>query len=48
MIYVIVVFVTVLCQHRSVIKHAINKTKMRPGSKIELYLMIAIMLFKIL
>jgi len=34
-------------EHRSVIKHANNKTKMRPGDKIEHYHMIA-MLYKIL
>jgi len=45
MVDVIVVFITVLYKHRSVIKHAIDK--MRPGPKIEHYHMIA-MLFKIL
>ena len=42
----IIVVDTALYKHRSVIKHAINKTKMRPGPKIEHYHMIA-MLFKI-
>jgi len=46
MINDIVVFVTTLYEHRSIIKHAIDKTKMWPGSKIEHYQVIA-MLFRI-
>jgi len=42
-----IVFITALYEHRSVIKHAVDNTKMRPGPKIEYYHMIA-MLFKIL
>jgi len=42
-----VVFVAELYEHRSVIKDAIDKTKMRPGPKIEHFHIIA-MLFKIL
>jgi len=42
-----VVFITALREHRSIIKHTINKTKMRPGPKIEHCHMIA-KLFKIL
>jgi len=45
--YVVVVFITALYEHSSVLKHAIDKTKMRPGPKIEQYHMIA-MLFKTL
>ena len=40
-----VVFVAELYEHRSVIKDAIDKTKMRPGPKIEHFHIIA-MLFK--
>jgi len=43
----VVGFVAAFYEHRSVIKHATNKTKTRPGHKIEYYHMIA-MLYKIL
>jgi len=46
MIGFVVVFVIALYEHRSVIKHAIDKTKMLPRPKTEHYQMIA-MLFKI-
>jgi len=32
---IIVVFVTALYEHRSIMKHDIDKTKMRPGPEIE-------------
>jgi len=47
MIDVVVVFITALYEHRSILKHAIDKTKMQSGPKIEHYHIIA-MLFKIL
>jgi len=43
----VTVFITAPYEHTSVIKHAVDKTKMRPGPKIEHYHMLA-MLFKIL
>jgi len=41
---IVTVVITAVYEHRSIIKHAIDETKMRPGPKIEHYHMIAMLL----